>query len=404
MKDVRYWILLGVALVIGCGSKETTAHQGNNGGSRADSGAFSSGSGGETGSSVGDASGSGYSDVAGSGFSTSGGAGSGGVADSAGASGATGSGGKAGSGSGGKAGSGAVRVCGPSEDRSCFGKSPSWVEVSGSANDADGVELRGSFRVSSEFEFHKETARSGSCRFLTYEPSFCDPQCASGQFCADGTCVTAPLIYELSPDTCDPPCASGQYCRGARCAAAPGLIDAGTLTLTGIVSSPVQVSLDKRPFFYSNNAQSPNWGSLTKLSASGGTVGPFDLAVQSPLEAPEPLEDWSALLENRAPGQDVILRWANPDESTRISLYMTTGMGTHGGISPVEIECEGLDRGYLTLPGSYLDALYNIFYWSCGICGNNRLSRYRAIRTKVGSYEIEFQVAHFSGFGYRPQP
>ena len=34
-------------------------------------------------------------------------------------------------------------------------------------------------------EFHHEADREGACRLLTYEDTFCDPECAGGEVCID---------------------------------------------------------------------------------------------------------------------------------------------------------------------------------------------------------------------------
>jgi len=427
---MRLWIVTILVLIAGCGSKDTVDHESDHGGSRADNSVLSAGSGGEARPNSGDAAGSNDSGIADSGVSISDSAGFGGSAGSSVfASGGAGSSGNAGSedntGSSGKAGSednadsgekalsDSYVVCDPQDERSCFDKPPSWVEVSGGfTGEADAVEFQGRLRSSPEIRYHEESARSGMCRLLTQVPSFCDPACEYGQVCFDGKCMPVPIREKDGHySICDPPCDSGQYCGFAKtCVTDLTLKTAGTLTftgivdttyLTGIVDTTVSVDPNAALGYYlriktgikTNANITAKWGALVTVSASGDVVGPFELALQIPLEAPEPLEDWYALFDNRAPGQDVILRWANPDETSRISLYMTTGLGLHAGISPVDIECEGPDRGTLTLPGSFLDLLY-AWGWNCGNCPNNYLLRYRAVRTQVGSHEIEYRVGH----------
>ncbi len=119
-------------------------------------------------------------------------------------------------------------------------------------------------------------------------------------------------------------------------------------------------------------------------------------------EAIEPEGDWEDALWQRANGEDVTLAWSNPVETARIYLRMTTGIGTHGGISPVEIECEGPDTGELTLPGAYLDALYEPSYWSCGECGNNELHRYHATEVAAGDHVVQWRIQSTASFWYIP--
>jgi hypothetical protein len=114
-----------------------------------------------------------------------------------------------------------------------------------------------------------------------------------------------------------------------------------------------------------------------------------------------PVGDWSGLLAARAPGQPVTLTWSDPVDSARIYLRMTTGIGTHGGISPVEIECEGPDVGMLELPGAYLDALYESG-WSCGECGDNTLVRYHVDETDAGGTTVQLRTEATVGFWFIP--
>jgi hypothetical protein len=117
--------------------------------------------------------------------------------------------------------------------------------------------------------------------------------------------------------------------------------------------------------------------------------------------APQPTEDWNELMVARQPGEDVVLRWSNPVAVARVYLRMTTGVGTHGGISSVEIECEGPDVGSLTLPGGYLDELY-AGGWSCGECGQNTLLRYHASQSGTGDDAVQLRVGSTATFWFIP--
>jgi hypothetical protein len=137
-----------------------------------------------------------------------------------------------------------------------------------------------------------------------------------------------------------------------------------------------------------------------RLSTAGDAGVPFDLAACI-VGPPEPIGDWAALLAARGAAQDVVLTWSNAVSTARIYLRMTTGIGTHGGISPVEIECEGPDTGSLRLPGPYLDALY-AQGWSCGECGDNRLIRYHATEIQSGSRVIQLRTEAYAQFFFTP--
>jgi hypothetical protein len=114
-----------------------------------------------------------------------------------------------------------------------------------------------------------------------------------------------------------------------------------------------------------------------------------------------PSEDWTALMEARAPGEDVTLTWSDPLPGARFYLRMTTGIGTHGGISPVEVECEGPDTGSLTLPGPYLDDLF-AQGWACGECGDNRVQRYVAAEAALSGATARFSAQAEAFFYFHP--
>ncbi len=215
-----------------------------------------------------------------------------------------------------------------------------------------------------------ETAREGHCRLLESALSFCDPACEWGEFCLDGVCETY-----------------------------PGLRSAGALTLTGIAAVPVTVNPDEYGNYSWDNPDAFTVSRLT-LAAAGGVVPAFSLEACAPPTI-TPVGDWSALMEARAAGADVTLTWSAPVAGARVYLRMTTGIGTHGGVSPVEIECEGPDTGTLTLPGAYLDALY-ADGWSCGECGDNTLRRYFAAETQAADATLQLRVMSETTFWFRP--
>ncbi len=121
--------------------------------------------------------------------------------------------------------------------------------------------------------------------------------------------------------------------------------------------------------------------------------------------APSPVEpegDFSAALEARAPGEDVTLRWTNPIPGARVYLRMTNCIGSHGGISPVDVECEAPDTGSLTIVGTFLDALYQPEYWNRGECGVNELVRYHSVSTTIDGATIRFRTETARSFFFFP--
>ena len=176
-------------------------------------------------------------------------------------------------------------------------------------------------------------------------------------------------------------------------------IDAGSLTLTEFMNEPIDVMRAENSYYWSIEPLTGSAGRAT-LTAVGGDAGDFALSTCVPT-AVAPTDDWSLLMGARADGEDVTLAWSDPIEGARISMRMTTGIGTHGGISPVEIECEGPDTGSLTLPGVYLDALF-VDGWSCGECGDNHLFRYFAKDGEVSSGTVRFQSESEHVFFFHP--
>lgn len=216
-----------------------------------------------------------------------------------------------------------------------------------------------------------EAGRQGLCRLLTSAPTFCEPACEWGtEVCIAGTCRTY-----------------------------PGILSAGTLTLTGATGAPVTVLPDDLGNYVWDSTEAFSVENVG-LAAAGDLVGAFTLEACAPPQL-APVGDWSALMEARAPGADVTLTWGAPAAGARIYLRMTTGIGTHGGVSPVEIECEGPDTGSLTLPGAFLDALY-ADGWACGECGDNTLRRYFAAETEVSGTRVQLRVSSETTFWFRP--
>lgn len=230
--------------------------------------------------------------------------------------------------------------------------------------------FEGSMLSGAPLSFHTEDARQGSCRLLTYEPSNCQPGCDPGASCID-----------------------------AQCAEAPTLLDAGDLTITEFLADPIHPTGGGSYYWASESIGDP--GARATLTGTGGEVGPFELSVCVP-EPVVPAKDWSQMMTDRGPGEDVTLTWNNAVPGARVYLHMTTGIGTHGGISPVEVECEGPDSGALTLPGAYLDQLYAPGSWSCGECGDNQLKRYFAADAPVAPGKLRFRAEAWTGLYFHP--
>jgi hypothetical protein len=229
--------------------------------------------------------------------------------------------------------------------------------------------LSGAFLDGPEVRSQVETEREGACRLLEYAPSTCDPGCSGTQLCRDSVCVDLPRR-----------------------------VAAGTLTLTG----PLELTAEPdgiKGYFVDSEAEVEATAPLRLTGTDGPDVPQFE-ARTCPVTAPRRVGDWDAALADRSPGADVTLRWSNPLPEARIRLRMTTGVATHGGISPAELECEASDTGELTLPGRFLDALY-AEGWACGECGNNDLVRYRS--GTIGETSTAFTSESVTTFYHIPR-
>ena len=235
-----------------------------------------------------------------------------------------------------------------------------------------GLALKGAVLDGPAIDYHTDAGHDGLCRLLTYAASPCEPSCTLPEVC--------------TPDGCK---------------LQPSPVDAGDLVLTGFASGPLSIEAvgPGQYFFQTEDVKGANAGTELTLTSAGGAVPAFTLTAAT-VTAPAPSGDWSALLKDRSSGQDVTLRWSAPTAGARIYLRMTTGIATHGGISPVELECEGPDLGELRLPGAWLDALYS-HGWGCGECGSNDLWRYRS-DTSDGELPVQFRVQSRTSFFYQP--
>lgn len=251
--------------------------------------------------------------------------------------------------------------------------------ASASFDDADGLftvrqgegfaDFSGAVADGPPLRFHTEASRTGSCRLLRYQASTCTPACDVGTAqCINGTCQAYPDRLRA------------------------GDID---VVMDGVSHT---VSVDGTDgYFASFTAPAQR---QVALHAQGDEVGAFDLQACA-VAAPEPTEDWSALMDARVDGADVTLSWSPHNPLARVSLRMTTGVGTHGGIAHAEIECDDVDTGSLTIPGAYLDEIY-AEGWSCGECGDNTLFRYHRGDVDVDDVTVRLRVQSGTGFFHHP--
>ena len=200
------------------------------------------------------------------------------------------------------------------------------------------TQLMGAFSDRPRLRFHEPSEEIGNCRLMTYLPTTCTPPCDGDDSCIDGECVPWPLREDRGdllwtwPDgeqTVTPDATLGYYA-------------------TGSAATEGEVSIE-----------------LDDLTLAASTIGP-----------PVADGDWVDAIISRGSG-DATLRWLDPILDARVRLHMTDCVGSHGGIAPAEIECEGPDTGELVIPGSFLATL-EAGDWSHGECGSHTLERYHA--------------------------
>lgn len=218
--------------------------------------------------------------------------------------------------------------------------------------------LQGAFADGPPLRLHTESERAGNCRLMTGAVSSCIPACAGTELCVDGTCTPWPERLDRGalewtwPDgqqTVQPDATLGYYATGA--AHEPGV---------------VRVEVGGQSY------EAPS------------------------TEAPAHDGDWGTVLDERARGADATLRWSNPMLHARVRVHMTDCVGSHGGIAPAEIECEGPDTGSLVLPGPYLDLLED-GDWTHGECGSHTFERYHSA-TAAGDDTVRVETVSDAGF------
>ncbi len=220
--------------------------------------------------------------------------------------------------------------------------------------------------------FHKESERIGDCRLLTYKAASCPSSCEGDAQCFNGECVFMPSSVSM-----------------------------GALTVRDSSGFQMEVPPRDDNLYYMKDEsfrfEEGKWVSIS-LSVSNA---PVELITCAP---PPVIEETSFtdLLDARGNGADAVLRWTETDSAARIYLRMTTCIGSHGGISPVEIECEGRDKGELTIPGSFLDALDCPECWTHGNCGEHELIRYHSDEVIFDDFVVRMNNMQALEFYYFP--
>lgn len=209
--------------------------------------------------------------------------------------------------------------------------------------------------------FQIETARTGECRLLEYQPASCPIQC-------DGVCTQAGCIPWPTP------------------------LDAGTITITG-TAAPHQLQRDPASGMYWSGALPTDLfadGATITASASGGAdLAGFSLSAVAP--APIAIDGLTRPLELPLAADYDVTWTAGTDAAVRLTL--TSPNGGHGLPYDTIIECASPDDGVITVPGAFLAALGHVYGGPCLVgheCPPSTLTRYH---TAIATNGIALRVA-----------
>ncbi|HUS66773.1 MAG TPA: hypothetical protein VMZ28_19685 [Kofleriaceae bacterium] len=156
--------------------------------------------------------------------------------------------------------------------------------------------------------------------------------------------------HPLAQASCDPPCADGYCAATDECVPFPVLVDAGTITVTGLTEA---LSFASGEFGYQPDPEFPPEDlfaadAVITAEAAGADADGFTLEAQGvpTLVADLDLEfDTTLVLED---GVDREIRWTAEDAGT---IQLGVQVGWHGAAYEALLLCEADDDGSLTIPG-----------------------------------------------------
>jgi hypothetical protein len=153
--------------------------------------------------------------------------------------------------------------------------------------------------------------------------------------------------------TCDPTCAPGMTCGdGGRCVRYPDNLDAGTVTLDGLLC-PVTMRPDPTGCrYWDTTLPHPAFeaGAPIRLTASGGALPPFSLDGQG--VSPLAIDEATLRL---TPGQPLRVTW-RPGAPGPARVELTFALDQHG-VTPSALVCEAADTGSFEVPADLVGRL-----------------------------------------------
>jgi hypothetical protein len=185
---------------------------------------------------------------------------------------------------------------------------------------------------------------SGGCQLFKARAPFCDPGCTGTEVCVDG----------------------------GRCLRQPVSQDLGTVSVSGLGSSPIVLdgiaNIYDLPIDTNLTFPPAAEGADITLSVSAGPYGPFAITSQAvaPLAAP------SAFTMER--GKAMQVTWTAPGQPALAHMRVYVDISHHGGTKG-KIECDVPDNGSLSIDATLVNGLLDM-----GVAGFPKTELHRFVR------------------------
>ncbi len=159
------------------------------------------------------------------------------------------------------------------------------------------------------------------------------------------------LMQKVNP-FCDPPCGAGELCEhGGTCIPYPANVDVGSVTVTGLVESPITMEPNSSTYYTKVGLPFPVYGASDQvdLVASGATAAGFAMrawGVES-MALPD-------VTHQLTDGQDLTVDWVAQPGPWKVII--SVNVDQHGN-SPVTLVCRTDDTGSYTIDASLVTKL-----------------------------------------------
>lgn len=213
--------------------------------------------------------------------------------------------------------------------------------------------LIGTLYVNSLPDTRVEELRIGSCRFLTWEPAFCD----SGPDCV---CVAT--------NDCE------RY---------PEMLSAGLLEVTGLLDEPFTLEPSERSgYWWRGPAGLFGLSHEVIVTAVGDRVPAFSVSAPGP-ERFE-VRDWP--LDS---SRDYEVTWTPGYEpAARVRMVLQADRASHGWFASATIECDSADDGRIVVDREMIERFLDPSNWGCGNCRPSWIERYTRQVVRAGHMDV----------------